>query len=919
MSHTPPVFISYPQDGAAGQALANELFQRLQAEGITAFLDTESIRLGERWIQALGNGVKQCRVVLSVVSSASHDRPWVEKEYIEANKLRIPIIPVLATAGDVPFQMNDVQVARLYGDYKEKDWQRLLARIREYLPDGNTDNDLETRVDAYLDWVQNTFLRDMDAYTAMDGKKRVRAQPQVRRKRFIVDEDFAELVGLRAGCGEKQVLEEKTFDNILDALGETGQGVFLGKPGAGKTTTLWKLADDEIRANAQRERGKRIVPVILRLGFWTKSDQLLLDFVLAQTNIEGQKLGDAFSTLLEQNRILLVLDGLNEMPVMWQKDKGRQIREFLAVNTLLRAYASCREDDYCDDVRQPLPELQIQPLSISRIQQFIHQYLVADQVEQAGQEAENLFWAIAGGQDVREVWALWEKVGATQEQFWTGTEIPQENPNVYGATTTKHDQIWQSKIRDNPHNLIRLARNPYLLAMLMAICEPGEAFPANRGALLAGFYRQLVKREIQRQQDKANLLQDGGKQLEALIGKLAWTMAEQTQTSSPRYETLSIMGHDEQWLKLAIRCNVLEQIGDNIRFSHQLLQDYFIAIGMQQRLDAGELPAEHFWQQTGEWWEPTGWEEPVVLLAGLYQDDCTSVIRWLEQANPKLAARCIGESGVPCVDVTKAHVQSLWVERLSNLETDPNPHARAAIGTALASVDMHGRPLDQRKGVGLDAKGLPDIDWVAIDGYKMSRYPVTNAQFQAFVADAGYETDEWWEGLQRSESKPDHYWKESNHPVEGVSWYDAMAFCRWLSTATGQEIRLPTEQEWEKAACGTDGREYPWGKDYKTGYANINETYGETGIYNLQKTSAVGIYPQGQSPYGLMDMSGNVWEWCLNKYKESQVTLDLSGCVRVVRGGAWYHYTESCRFSSDNRPPHDRYYDQGFRLLLRCC
>ena len=309
MSHTPPVFISYPQDGAAGQALANELFQRLQAEGIAAFLDTESIRLGERWIQALGNGVKQCRVVVSVVSPASHDRPWVEKEYIEANKLRIPIIPVLATAGDVPFQMNDVQVARLYGDCKEKDWQRLLARIREYLPDGNTDNDLETRVDAYLGWVQNTFLRDMDAYTAMDGKKRVRAQPQVRRKRFIVDEDFAELVGLRAGCGEKQVLEEKTFDNILDALGETGQGVFLGKPGAGKTTTLWKLADDEIRTNSQRERGKRIVPVILRLGFWTKSDQSLLDFVLAQTNIDGQKLGDVFSTLLEQNRILLVLDG----------------------------------------------------------------------------------------------------------------------------------------------------------------------------------------------------------------------------------------------------------------------------------------------------------------------------------------------------------------------------------------------------------------------------------------------------------------------------------------------------------------------------------------------------------------------------------------------------------------------------------
>ncbi len=267
-------------------------------------------------------------------------------------------------------------------------------------------------------------------------------------------------------------------------------------------------------------------------------------------------------------------------------------------------------------------------------------------------------------------------------------------------------------------------------------------------------------------------------------------------------------------------------------------------------------------------------------------------------------------------------------------KTHPNPHERHAVSTALAWLGW-----DKRPHIGLDANGLPDIDWVEIPAgefiyqeseastlpmFRMSRYLVTNTQFQAFViAEDGYNDDRWWQDLKKPDSPHESSWKESNRPVESVDWYEAMAFCRWLSSKTGLDIRLPTEQEWEKAARYPDGREYPWGDDYKTGSANINETweYGDTkkvGDYDLGETSAVGIYPQGQSHLGLMDMAGNVWEWCLNKYNEPEmVDPDLSGDSRVVRGGSWFYSSEDCRSAFRyGWLPHHRDFGQGFRVVL---
>lgn len=267
-----------------------------------------------------------------------------------------------------------------------------------------------------------------------------------------------------------------------------------------------------------------------------------------------------------------------------------------------------------------------------------------------------------------------------------------------------------------------------------------------------------------------------------------------------------------------------------------------------------------------------------------------------------------------------------YLDEINDIKTEPP--RRLQIGNELARLG------DPRKGVGLEAKGLPDIDWVEIPGgsfiyqsgqmlelptFCIARFPVTNAQFQAFVDAGGYQNARWWRDLRKPESAASHG-PQANRPRTDVDWYEAVAFCRWFSAMIGlarDMIRLPNEQEWEKAARGEQDMVYPWGNQYRPGIANINEKYNETGPWYLEQTTAVGLYPQGCSPYGVTDLSGNVWEWCLNKYKNHQVSTPVtSGTQRVLRGGSWFDDADSARsVYRDSLFPQDRYHNRGFRVL----
>ncbi|MGH8582355.1 MAG: formylglycine-generating enzyme family protein [Gammaproteobacteria bacterium] len=229
---------------------------------------------------------------------------------------------------------------------------------------------------------------------------------------------------------------------------------------------------------------------------------------------------------------------------------------------------------------------------------------------------------------------------------------------------------------------------------------------------------------------------------------------------------------------------------------------------------------------------------------------------------------------------------------------------------------------------------VPDIDWVEIgagpsiyqDGHTrelpafwISRYPITNDQFQTFIDDGGYGEDRWWRDLKQPQSEPSR-WLQGNRPRTGVDWYEAVAFTRWLSARWNVPegaIRLPTEVEWEKAARGVEGLVYPWGNEYRSGFANIDETVRKDGPWYLEETTAVGLYPHGRSPYGVEDLAGTVWEWCLNKYEQPDVVgTDTSGDSRVLRGGSWGDLSVRARAGGRfGFHPYGRNYFAGFRVV----
>jgi formylglycine-generating enzyme required for sulfatase activity len=194
-----------------------------------------------------------------------------------------------------------------------------------------------------------------------------------------------------------------------------------------------------------------------------------------------------------------------------------------------------------------------------------------------------------------------------------------------------------------------------------------------------------------------------------------------------------------------------------------------------------------------------------------------------------------------------------------------------------------------------------------IETFDIAKYPITNVQFRLFWQQDGYKNRNYWTeaGWQAKEKgwhnidgewKPSNtawtqprYWDNSkytvfnreNHPVIGISWYEAMAFCMWLSEQIDEHIILPTEQQWQRAAQGNTDHIYPWGDILGQSRCNYDNNIGTT----TPVTEYAGEN-KGDSPFGVTDMSGNVWEWCLTEYETGSNELNSTNS-RVLHGGSW--------------------------------
>lgn len=687
-----------------------------------------------------------------------------------------------------------------------------------------------------------------------------------------------------AGSPEEMLKKERKPLSAAAFASRHACSVILGKPGAGKTTFTDFLClciagqmtnHAEVNLALLGEDWQAGTPLPLRVTLRRYAalslPQEMSLWEHLKTDWKGALEGFADPVrkhLLEQGG-LLVLDGLDEVP------------EASGCREMVKAAIQAFQKDF--------PNVRL--LVTSRTYAYLHQQ-----------------WRLPGFESAELAAFEKEQWEAFIDKWYAELAAIRRN-FATEAGTHKAGELKQA-ISERPH-LQELAASPLLLTLMASLhALRGGTLPRERELL----YNDSVSLLLDAWERPKTVYQDGKPviisasaqefmklaaraDLEKAISRLAYEVhADQGHktgvadiSEGALLATLSRIAGGLNPALLAEyvrdRAGLLTHHGEGVyRFPHRTFQEYMAARHLGD-LGPDEI-ARHLREDAGRWRE-------AYLLAGAKTARGAAWAAWaiVRKTCPKepsmraktsewlctsLAAQLIVEVGLEPADDDDQKTRQTIVDALVKLITTEqlDPVERARAGVALGHLG------DPRPGVAVE-------DWITIPAgsflygdqkekrqisqpYQISRHPVTVAQYARFITEGGYEDAEV---KKAGFSAPESYrqvFQTPNHPQVGVSMIEAAAYCRWLSNELGKNVRLPTEEEWERAARGTDGLKYPWGSGEVARHANIDDT-------DIGHTSAVGLFPSGHSPEGCLDMAGNVWEW----------TGSPQGDACVLRGGAY--------------------------------
>jgi formylglycine-generating enzyme required for sulfatase activity len=741
--------------------------------------------------------------------------------------------------------------------------------------------DLSQLEQDYRERLKARYAEDAAYYVPLAGETtEIPVQPSkaprtARRRRRRAKFEYHEWIP--TGEDIKQV----KLESLREAVDKYPCVILLGDPGCGKTTALENLA---YQFSGQPEK----LPVPLHLSEF-ESGMSLEDFIIQgwggsmeAGHWGAQKLATNLETYLDAGKLFFLFDALNEMPLEGYRERSLALRRFIDHWSALgnRFLVTCRILDYSEEL-SGLQRVEVQPLSDDRIQHFLQNEL-----------------------------------------------------------TEEWQALWQSLIQsdDRQHRLLEMARNPYLLTVMIDVFEEDSQLNQNRAELMRRFTQILLG--WSKAKCSSDQWIDADVQIEAL-SVMAFEMQARSgfgtkvKTEQVKAVMPDQMQLDPNWppqpappdkiLSLAISAKIIEMPVDRstVRFYHQLLQEYFAAHQMLKQSPAKladlwrwswletEMP---LWIRSEGNYEPlpppptTGWEETTILAAGSAPENDTQLVQALLKINPVLAGRCLLQGKAKFDSATHHSV----IDHLLSAIANP----QVALRVRIVAGDVLGDLGDPRLG---EMAVIPAGEFLMGEGgdehklflpeYQLGKYPVTNAEYKRFIESGGYQdkslwTKAGWIEIGQNQNEP-RYWQDArftkpNQPAIGLSWYECVAYCRWLSAETGRLCRLPTEAEWEKGAKGVDGRVYPWGNEFEA--SRLNARAGDQQVCNI---TPVGIYPTGISPFGLFDCAGNVWEWCATRWKKPfpyDVNQDewqadyLEGQnLRVLRGGSWNGKVEVTR------------------------